>query len=54
MSKSKDISGVSLDFYKKARQTNKKCCSLYWIMDYRHRLIIDNLYYIKGTLFKIY
>ena len=29
MSKSKDISGVSLDFYKKARQTNKKCCSLY-------------------------
>ena len=29
MAKSKDISSVSYDFYKKARQTNKKCCSLY-------------------------
>eukprot|EP01017_Pseudomicrothorax_dubius_P012318 TRINITY_DN1498_c0_g1_i6.p1 TRINITY_DN1498_c0_g1~~TRINITY_DN1498_c0_g1_i6.p1 ORF type:complete len:226 (-),score=70.88 TRINITY_DN1498_c0_g1_i6:124-801(-) len=29
MAKSKDVSGVSLDFYKKSRQANKKCCGLY-------------------------
>jgi len=29
MSKSKDVSTVSYNFYKKARETNKKCCSLY-------------------------
>eukprot|EP00330_Aristerostoma_sp_ATCC50986_P004639 CAMPEP_0114582806 /NCGR_PEP_ID=MMETSP0125-20121206/6688_1 /TAXON_ID=485358 ORGANISM="Aristerostoma sp., Strain ATCC 50986" /NCGR_SAMPLE_ID=MMETSP0125 /ASSEMBLY_ACC=CAM_ASM_000245 /LENGTH=74 /DNA_ID=CAMNT_0001775929 /DNA_START=451 /DNA_END=675 /DNA_ORIENTATION=- len=29
MSKSKDVSSVSYNFYKKAKQTNKKCCSLY-------------------------
>lgn len=29
MAKSKDMSGVSLDFYKTAKKTNKKCCSLY-------------------------
>ena len=27
--KSEDISKTSYSFYKKARETNKKCCSLY-------------------------
>lgn len=30
MAKSKDMSTVSLDFYKTAKKTNNKCCSLYW------------------------
>ena len=29
MEKSKDVSNLSLDFYKNAKQTNKRCCSLY-------------------------
>ncbi|KAM3135071.1 hypothetical protein pb186bvf_012895 [Paramecium bursaria] len=29
MAKSKDMSSVSLDFYKTAKKTNNKCCSLY-------------------------
>ncbi|CAD8116881.1 unnamed protein product [Paramecium sonneborni] len=29
MAKSKDMSSVSLDFYKNAKKTNNKCCSLY-------------------------
>jgi synaptobrevin family protein YKT6 len=29
MSKSKDVSGLSYNFYKKSREANKKCCSLY-------------------------
>jgi len=29
MSKSKDVSSMSYNFYKKSREANKKCCSLY-------------------------
>lgn len=29
MEKSDDISKVSMDFYKKAKATNTKCCNLY-------------------------
>jgi synaptobrevin family protein YKT6 len=29
MEKSKDVSNLSLDFYKNAKKTNKRCCSLY-------------------------
>ena len=29
MSKSKDVSSLSYNFYKKSREANKKCCSLY-------------------------
>ena len=29
MKKSKDVSDLSLDFYKNARKANKRCCSLY-------------------------
>jgi synaptobrevin family protein YKT6 len=29
MSKSKDLSSVSVQFYKKAKSANNKCCSLY-------------------------
>ena len=29
MEKSQDVSKMSLDFYKNAKKTNKKCCSLY-------------------------
>ena len=28
MAKSKDMSNVSVDFYKNAKKTNKKCCML--------------------------
>jgi synaptobrevin family protein YKT6 len=28
MAKSKDLSTVSVEFYKKAKESNKKCCSL--------------------------
>lgn len=34
MEKSQDVSKLSLDFYKNAKKTNKKCCSLYWICRY--------------------
>ena len=30
MEKSQDVSKLSLDFYKNAKKTNKRCCSLYW------------------------
>jgi synaptobrevin family protein YKT6 len=29
MEKSQDVSKLSVDFYKTAKKTNKKCCSLY-------------------------
>ena len=29
MEKSQDVSKLSLDFYKNAKKTNKRCCSLY-------------------------
>ena len=29
MSKSKDLSSVSVEFYKKAKSANNKCCKLY-------------------------
>lgn len=29
MSKSKDLSSVSVEFYKKAKAANSKCCKLY-------------------------
>lgn len=29
MEKSGDVSKVSMDFYKKAKATNSKCCNLY-------------------------
>ena len=29
MEKSKDVSNLSLDFYKQAKKANKRCCSLY-------------------------
>jgi synaptobrevin family protein YKT6 len=29
MAKSKDISNLSLDFYKQAKKANTRCCSLY-------------------------
>lgn len=29
MSKSKDLSSVSVEFYKKAKNANNKCCNLY-------------------------
>ena len=28
MARSKDLSTVSVDFYKKAKKSNQKCCSL--------------------------
>jgi synaptobrevin family protein YKT6 len=28
MAKSKDLSSVSIEFYKKAKSANKKCCNL--------------------------
>jgi hypothetical protein len=32
MSKSKDLNSVSLEFYKKAKSANNKCCSVAWIL----------------------
>ena len=29
MAKSKDLSSVSVEFYKKAKKANSKCCNLY-------------------------
>ena len=30
MNKSKDLSSVSVDFYKKAKKNNSKCCQTSW------------------------
>ena len=46
MAKSKDMSGVSLDFYKTAKKTNKKCCSLYWIIILNIKKCLKSLFYI--------
>lgn len=39
MEKSKDVSSLSYDFYKNAKKANKRCCSLYWLLNNRHYLI---------------
>lgn len=41
MEKSKDVSNLSLDFYKNAKKTNKRCCSLYWLFLVINNTIID-------------
>ncbi len=44
MEKSKDVSNLSLDFYKNAKKTNKRCCSLYWLLFMNYNAIIEFYY----------
>jgi len=39
MERSKDLNAVSVDFYKKAKKSNKQCCQLNWI-----KLVMKNNY----------